>query len=274
MATYNGGKHLVDQIESLLAQSCKDWTLFVHDDGSTDNTLSILENYSGKYPDKIIVFDYPSQGGSCKNFLSIMQHTDANYYMFCDQDDVWLQEKIELTFKAMQEQEKQNKGKAIVVCSDMFITDTNLKIIHPSRNTYSYLHPQYIRVFDDCAPTAGVTGCTMMFNRKAKGCCVFPVQKYAFHDNWITICTLRSGGILHYIDQPLMYYRQHDNNTLGAGIHSASSVDFKYRITHLSTIIRRHYEQYMLLRSLGYGSVVKYISHTLDYKRRLKTIKY
>ena len=94
MATYNGETYLKEQIDSLLAQTCQDWHLYVHDDGSKDGTVAIVKGYAEQYPEKVTLLDYPPQGGPCKNFLSMMEKVEAPYYMFCDQDDVWMPEKL------------------------------------------------------------------------------------------------------------------------------------------------------------------------------------
>jgi glycosyltransferase involved in cell wall biosynthesis len=92
MATYNGEKYLGEQIDSLLAQTNMDWQLYIHDDGSTDNTQAILQEYAQKHSN-IHILEYESQRGAMKNFLSLLQRVEADYYMFCDQDDVWLKQK-------------------------------------------------------------------------------------------------------------------------------------------------------------------------------------
>jgi rhamnosyltransferase len=93
LATYNGGQYLMEQLDSLLQQTCQEWTLYIHDDGSTDNTYDILREYSQKHSN-IYVLEYESQRGAMGNFLSLLQRVEADYYMFCDQDDVWLKQKV------------------------------------------------------------------------------------------------------------------------------------------------------------------------------------
>lgn len=270
MATYNGEEFIREQIDSLLSQTYTDWHLYVHDDGSKDATKDIVTEYVCSHEGKISLLDYPAQGGACLNFISLMERVDADYYMFCDQDDVWLPEKMEMSVRAMAEQEVCHSSKPIIVCTDMYVADEKLTILHPSRSRFSALYPQYIKTFDDCAPTAGVTGCTMLFNREAKDCCVFPVPEIAMHDRWLCLCVLKEKGILYGIDKPLMYYRQHGSNSLGAGSVGASSVGFLYRVKHLRCIVKRHVEHYSVLSLLGYGSVFKYIKHTLKYRKRIK----
>lgn len=274
MATYNGEAFLSEQIESILAQTFQDWHLYIHDDGSTDNTLTIVREFVNQHPDKISLLDYPPQGGACQNFLSLMDRIESSYYMFCDQDDVWLPEKVELSFKEMQKLEQTYLGKAIVVCTDLYVSDAHLNIIHPSRWRFSAMYPPYIKTFDDCAPCAGVTGCTMLFNQAAKECCVYPVSPYAIHDNWLTLCVLKQKGILSGIDKPLMHYRQHGDNCMGAGAKDATKIGIIYRVTNIRRILHRHIVQYKALQALGYGSVFKYIKQVLKYRRRIRNGKY
>lgn len=273
LATYNGETYLGEQIESLLTQTNHDWHLYIHDDGSTDNTTTVAETYRQRYPDSITILDYPSQGGAGRNFISMLENVDAPYYMFCDQDDVWLPDKVEVSMQAMEQQEASHKDKPVIICTDLQLTDAELNVTSESRNQFSHLYPQYIKVFDDCAPTAGVTGCTMLFNHAVKSNCLRPLPKNTLHDCWVLLCTLKWGGVMHYIDQPTVCYRQHGNNTLGASVDTRK-VNLRYRITHLRRIFNNHYRQYRLLCRLGYGSPLKYIRQVLKYKKRIKRGQY
>ena len=117
MATYNGEKYLREQIDSLLAQTCCDWTLYIQDDGSKDATLDIIKSYDDE---RIVLVDVGlTRQGACMNFMSLLNMVESEYYMFCDQDDVWFEDKVELSYMRMKEEElKYGIDRPILVFSD------------------------------------------------------------------------------------------------------------------------------------------------------------
>ena len=271
MATYNGEKFLAEQIDSLLAQTYQAWHLYIHDDGSKDNTVGIIKNYAEQHPDKVTQLVYPSQGGACQNFLSMMEKVEAPYYMFCDQDDVWMPEKIELSVQEMNHQEALHPQKPVVVHTDLHIVDEHLSVTYDSMWRHCGLHPQYIRTLDDAGGhTSIATGCTMLFNHQAKESCCYSAAKAIMHDCWICLCTLKEGGVVQGINKQLVYYRQHGSNCLGAGATKASDVNIKYRLQHIDKVYESNRNYYGMLRSLGYGSVFKYIYNKIRYKKRIR----
>ena len=131
MATYNGGKYISEQINSILNQTYKEWTLYIRDDGSKDNTVDIIDDYCKKYPGKIIRIKDDKLGlGAKLNFSELMKYSKSNYCMFADQDDVWLNTKIEDTMNKMIEAENiHGKETPILVHTDLKVVDGNLNII-------------------------------------------------------------------------------------------------------------------------------------------------
>ena len=162
LATYNGEKYLSEQLDSLLNQSFQKWCLYVHDDGSKDKTVSILRDYAAKYPDKIILIDAPPTGGAKYNFLFLLNVVDAPYFMFCDQDDVWLPEKIEKTYRWMKAVEQD---KPALVFTDLQVVDQDGKLVAPRMSEYQKLNMKKSRAEDFLAENV-VTGCTVMINRQ------------------------------------------------------------------------------------------------------------
>lgn len=258
MATYNAEKYLHEQIDSILSQTCKDWHLFIHDDGSKDNTMVILRAYADKYPQEITLLDYPPQHGAWRNFLSMLNKVESNYYMFSDQDDVWLPEKIETEYKAIKKlEDKEGKNKPIVVYSDLIVTDSELNTISPSLWKIAGIYPQLINSFNDMAANTVISGCTMLFNTETKSISCHYTNNVTMHDAWIACCVMKHGGILHPTEQPTMLYRQHGSNTLGA--QDVRHPTLMQRIMRYLTSYDRNKRHYMMLRDLSYGSVFKYI---------------
>lgn len=271
MATYNGERFLTEQIHSLFSQTCQDWHLYVHDDGSQDGTVNILRKFASTYPDRITVLDYPPTGGACSNFLSLMQRVEAPYYMFCDQDDVWQPEKIQLSMAALEAAQRKHPGKAIVVHTDLRIVDESLSPIADSMWEHAGIFPQYIKTFADCGGhTAIATGCTMLFNDKAKRCCCAPSDKAIMHDCWVCLCVLSQGGLVKGVSDKTVLYRQHGSNTLGATGTKAADIGLRYRLLNIRKVFRSNWLYYSMLSSLGYGSVVKYIYSKVKYKMRVR----
>lgn len=267
MATYNGEKYLAEQIDSLLAQTCQDWHLYVHDDGSKDNTVGIIKEYTRQHPDKITLLEYPPQGGACKNFLSMMERVEAPYYMFCDQDDVWLKEKIAISVERIREMERQKPGTPIVVYADLMVTDTNLQVTNHSFWQEICLYPEFITNFNEIAASTAITGCAMLFNHKAKQATLLPASHATMHDAWIAACVLKQNGIIQPIHQQLVYYRQHEGNCIGS--EDLNHIDLSYRIRNFRKMQRKNWQLYQMLRSLGYGSIVKFFYYKWIYKQRI-----
>lgn len=267
LATYNGGKFLKEQIDSLYAQSRKDWTLYIHDDGSTDNTPDIIKKYAQEH-DNVVILDYPSQHGAKDNFFSMVDAVDASYYFFCDQDDKWLDNKIKTEMARMEQLERMNPESPIMVFSDVFVADEKLNIINRSLWKMSGAHIDFLATFEECGATPFVTGCTMLINRKAKETIIHPTDKATMHDAWITLCTLKAGGIISAVREPLLYYRQHGKNSLGAS--DESKRDWKYKLRNIKRIIKCDIAHWQMLKALGYGSIFKHIRYKFIYKKKCK----
>ena len=272
MATYNGERYIKEQLDSLVKQTHQDWHLYIHDDGSTDNTPDLIRTFAQQHSN-VTILDYESQKGAKDNFLSLLQRVEADYYMFADQDDVWLEQKIELSWKAMQQVKSQHPDLPIIVHTDLHVTDASLHILKESFWEASNIHPSLLTHFHDLAATTPATGSAMLFNHKAKEATIIPAPLATMHDAWVTACVLSQGGIIHAIPQPMVYYRQHEANVLGAS--DASRITWGYRLRHFKEMLKKNRVHYKMLQALGYGSMARYIIHKIKYKigtKRLKNI--
>lgn len=268
MATYNGEKYLCEQIDSLLAQTCQHWHLYIHDDGSKDNTLAIIREYITKQPDRITCLEYPSQGGACLNFLSLLDKVDADYYMFCDQDDVWKSDKVEKEYQRIQDLERRHPELPVIVNTDLEVVDEKLLTLHPSFWEYEGIVPEWLTSFEHYAAVNAVTGCTMMLNDLAKRVVKKPYDRAMMHDAWITLSVVAAEGIVDYLREPLILYRQHGSNTLGA--RSVRMLTWKYRLENILTIFRLNKQHYQQMSSIHPLSLSAYLSMKIKYRLFLK----
>lgn len=219
LATYNGEKYIREQLESLLEQTYQNWILWIHDDGSKDSTLNIIKEYEEKLPNKIkLLNDGLKCSGAKQNFTHLLSSIDDNfnYIMFCDQDDVWLENKIEITLNKMIEVENRNQNKPIIIHTDLKVVDEGLNTIADSYFIYQKIKPQWSKDFNISLVQNSVTGCTMMINKKAKEISLPIGNNAIMHDWWILLKVLQNNGVVEYIDKPTILYRQHSSNDTGA----------------------------------------------------------
>ena len=216
MATYNGEKYIEQQIQSIIRQTYHNWVLYISDDHSTDKTMQIIKKYQKKYQNKIVVVQNDNKFNSAKmNFSNLFNGVGKhNYYMFCDQDDVWDVDKIYKLLCFMKNKETQSKTPTLVYC-DCFVTDSNLNILNASliHSTHRTL-PKH-KLLQHTLVQNYFPGCVVMFNQQLKEVTGTIYEKCEMHDWWLTQVASYCGKIYFY-DQALHCYRQHENNTIGA----------------------------------------------------------
>lgn len=259
LATYNSEKYLRLQLESVLNQSYTDWTLYIRDDGSKDNTLEIVREYMQKDDRLKLLHDEVKGRGAKNSFLWLLEHTDSIYYMFCDHDDVWFTEKIKVTMERMIALESIYPMVPIVVHTDLVVTDTDLKPISPSFWEYTRLNA-IVNDMRMIPVNNVVTGCTMLINNPAKKIS-FPVHPNALmHDSWITLCVLSNKGIVSALHSTTMFYRQHGSNTLGAVKYNNS---LSHRLTNLKKSLTLNIQIYRIANvTVGYN-ILEYLKYKI-----------
>lgn len=216
LATYNGECWLQELLDSLKAQTSQEWTILARDDGSTDGTLDILRRFELSNPELVRIIQGPkSLPGPMGNFAALIEASSAPYVMFCDQDDVWLPEKIQRLLDVMQKTERECPDDTpVLVHSDLRVVDRNLKVIANSFWDYQYLN-RGKSVFGRLLVENVVTGCASILNRALINAAMPIPQEAIMHDWWMALVASAFGKIVP-IDDPLVLYRQHGDNNLGA----------------------------------------------------------
>lgn len=216
LATYNGEKYIKDQIDSIINQTYKNWVLYVSDDNSSDNTINIVNEYKEKYEDKIIILENENKFSNAKlNFANLFDKVDGmDYYMFCDQDDVWTKDKIQNLLIPVKKEEKDGKKPILAYC-DSKIVDSNLNVISESLVEYGNKHLPNKHLMEHVLIENYFPGCAVLFNKELKEKTKTIYKDCEMHDWWLTLTSALSGKII-FVDKKLHYYRQHGNNTVGA----------------------------------------------------------
>ena len=215
LATYNGEKYLSQQIESLQSQTHLHWRLLISDDGSNDSTIEIIKTYS-KLDLRIVLVNEMSQGGIVLNFQKALESASAKYLMFCDQDDIWLSDKIEIMLaKLLLIEADRGDSFPILGFSDMKLIDSRLvtisenfyysKKLNPNNN----LDPRYL--LWSCT----VYGCSTIFNAALLRLALPIPLGVPMHDQWFALLAATYGTVFH-LPRQTINYRQHDANVVGA----------------------------------------------------------
>jgi glycosyltransferase involved in cell wall biosynthesis len=221
LATFNGYRFVAEFLDSLVAQTYHNFEVIVSDDGSTDGTLDVVRNYVGRLSIKIL--DDQSRKGVVSNFGNSLRECNDGYIIPADQDDVWQPSKIEQMVKAMAAAEKRfGSGVPILVFSDLELVAEDMSSISPSFYLATLKSP-FASQFKDFILDNHIPGCAMILNRPLLDLSL-PFPEISAHDWWIALLAAACGKII-YLPQPLIRYRQHSTNTIGAGNAGASFVD-------------------------------------------------
>lgn len=211
LATYQGATYLPEQLESIAAQSNAHWKLWISDDGSTDETPQILRLFSQKYANRVEIIDGPAQGPA-RNFLFLLHAIgdidQQDLICFCDQDDVWLPNKLERASRW--HSIHATSGKAGLYMARTTITDSMLNPKGKSRI------PLKIQLGNALVENIA-SGNTMVFNKPLlQALRQIQPDHVVLHD-WSTyLAAAACGAQMAFDKQPCLLYRQHPANVVGA----------------------------------------------------------
>lgn len=280
MSVYNGEKYLREQIESIINSTVTNWKLYIFDDGSTDNSFSVSEEYAEKYRSKIFAYKNKSNMGSTASFLYNLNRVAkknrekkrlnivngykqkvkkpirismsgikslknnairfvrkpgliknrlrcTEYYMFCDQDDSWLMDKIFLTVKKLKAVERmKGKHKPCMVFTDAILVDDELKFMEKSFYKTNHMKAGKCDLSHILMENRAI-GCTVAVNQAAADLLgmTYPSAENSFkfrneydyvryHDWWMALICSTFGSVRFY-HVPTVMYRQHSDNQVG-----------------------------------------------------------
>ena len=221
LAAHNGDRFLTQLLDSVINQTHANWKMLVSDDSSQDRTTQIIEDFASKDP-RITLLQGKGPYGSAKlNFYHLLECSQAPYVAFCDQDDVWLPSKLEMCLNRMWEEEKaRGSSSPMAVFSDLKVTDELGDIVSPSFVRYQGLDASRTELHNlllqNVAP-----GCSMLINRSLAQLMLRSCDRSRIYmHDWIAMLLARVAGSIVYIEQPLIEYRQHSDNSVGASSYS------------------------------------------------------
>lgn len=211
MATYNGQAHLEAQLQSLLAQTVGDLHILARDDGSTDETYEILEHWKTKWPKGRFVCTRGDRLGFADNYRWLIRNLifDADYYGFCDQDDIWLPDKLAVAAETLETKAQDQLG--------LYCSRTRMFSDRQAGGQYSPLFgkPPHLK---NALVQSLAGGNTMVMNRQAWQLYRQSVERARFvsHDWWAYLMITGAGGVVYYDPKPHIHYRQHGTNQIGS----------------------------------------------------------
>lgn len=235
LATYQGAEYLQEQLESIACQTHKNWTLTVSDDGSTDGTLGIIRNFADRMDQLVTLLRGPGKGATA-NFFHLINAVNADtpddLFSFCDQDDVWLPEKLSRAVYYHVHQEAPS-CQPLMYCGRTQLVDASLSPQGLSKV------PRRPLGFGNALLQNVASGNTMVLNtsllRLLKQ--IDPAHS-VWHDWSAYQAATGCGGVVHYDPMPCLLYRQHHANVIGA------TEGFLARLKRLRLILHGRYKQW------------------------------
>jgi glycosyltransferase involved in cell wall biosynthesis len=224
LSTFNGEAYIEDQLNSLLNQTNIAVNVLIRDDGSTDNTISILDRFAEKHQN-IMVIKGKNIGVGASFTQLVLEASKTvkryDYFAFSDQDDVWLENKMEAAVKRLSE---MTQNKPSLYCSNLTLVDKNL-------NHLRKMYPEeIIKITKGNALVERFgTGCTFLFNEKALDFySSYPPEIKVLHDRWMFLICLFLGNV-YFDNDSYILYRQHHQNVVGAQLGLADKWKSRFR---------------------------------------------
>ncbi len=216
LATYNGGRWITAQLDSLQAQTYTNYRVIVLDDASTDGVCEQIAAHSLTRSGRLVLHRQTNNRGAWQTFSALMQMSTAPYVFFCDQDDLWLPDKIDYCVRyAEQLLAVLGEDVPLLVHTDLRLIDCDGRVLQPSLWNYQRLDPKASTRLADTLIQNQITGCAMMANRALLAAVGTLPDGIVMHDWYLGLCAAAFGHVLA-LAEPTVHYRQHGHNELGA----------------------------------------------------------
>ena len=215
LSTFNGSAYVREQIASILGQEGVEACILARDDGSTDSTQGILEEYANSLPGRFILIREPQGNlGIIRSYEVLLAASGGRYIAFADQDDVWDRLKLAKSFELLLTLEGDGRVPALVY-TDLRIVSESLALKDESFFSYMGIDPLRALSMKSLSVQNSVVGCTTLFNRAlADVAQPFPAA-CLMHDWWLALCAAQFGRTA-YLPEATISYRQHGANAVGA----------------------------------------------------------
>lgn len=241
MSTYNGEKYIREQLDSIFEQKNVNVELVVRDDGSSDQTINIINEYAKKYPISLYTENNIGYAKSFMTLVSLAKHHKSDFYAFCDQDDVWKEDKLITAINKLNGLNNDNT----LYLSQAIIVDSNLNRLN------SKFHSRKVELGAVLQHNYAI-GCTMVFNDHLRDLLDINLDKQMLkcgHDSWVYLVALAIGAGVIFDTDGYVYYRQHGNNASGKimsirqGIRAINKILFRWKHTR-SDIAKKLLDSY------------------------------
>ena len=210
MASYNGASFIREQIISIQNQTYKNWRLLISDDSSSDNTVGIINEMSS-LDKRIVLVNCERQGGVIENFAKALEFVEADHIFFCDQDDIWPPERLDVMLSEFLSIESDVP---LMLFTDLKLIDEKNKTLNSSYYEANNILPQENLDFDRLRWKSSIYGCSTLINRRLLQLAMPFPKNITMHDHWLSIVAHVSGQ-LRYFDYKSVSYRQHSSNVVG-----------------------------------------------------------
>ncbi|MBR3152584.1 MAG: glycosyltransferase family 2 protein [Clostridia bacterium] len=206
MSTYNGEKYIKDQLDSIINQTYPNIDILIRDDGSTDKTTEIIRQMSNKKTNIILLEE--NNIGFINSFFELLEKTpEADYYAYCDQDDVWMEDKIE---RAVDFLEKTNPDKPALYFSNSDYYDGDMNFLETAEKNKVF---SFRNSLVECV----TQGMTMVINNKTKNTIIKERPKECLYHDWWTYMICSGFGQIVYDEKSLVKYRRHNKSVTVEG---------------------------------------------------------